>query len=71
MRFLVLVLSLGTLVLFGYALAGMGGYLMGKGRPGYILWGLSCGAASGAAAIFLWRRNLSAFFYEDKDEDRN
>lgn len=52
MRHAVLVLSMGTVVLYGYALAGLGGYMMGRGRPDYIAFGLIFGTLSGAAAIF-------------------
>ena len=58
MRHAVLVLSMGTVVLYGYALAGLGGYMMGRGRPDYIAFGLIFGTLSGAAAIFLWKKSM-------------
>ncbi|NLA91357.1 MAG: hypothetical protein GX843_06960 [Synergistaceae bacterium] len=58
MRQIVLVLSMGTIVLYGYALAGMGGYLMGRGRADYIVLGLGVGSILAASAIFLWKKYL-------------
>lgn len=58
MRQIVLVLSMGTIVLYGYALAGMGGYLMGRGRADYIVLGLGMGSILAASAIFLWKKYL-------------
>ncbi|HCL78970.1 MAG TPA: hypothetical protein DIC53_03260, partial [Synergistaceae bacterium] len=58
MRQIVLVLSMATVVLFGYALAGLGGYLMDRGRPDYILFGLAGGFACAAAALILWKKYL-------------
>ncbi len=67
MRLIVLLLSMGTVVLYGYALAGLGGYFLGKGRPDYIFIGLVMGSASAAAALLLWRKFLLQF--EEKDEN--
>ena len=58
MRHAVLVLSMGTVVLYGYALAGLGGYMMGRGRPDYFAFGLIFCTLSGAASIFLWKKYI-------------
>ena len=65
MRFIVLLLSMGSVVLFGYALAGMGGYLLGRGRLDYIVTGLLGGFAAAAAALLLWKKYLDMIFMED------
>ena len=58
MRQFVLLLSMGTIVLYGYALAGMGGYLLGRGRINYIIFGLLGGSVSAWGALFFWRKYL-------------
>ncbi|NLK18492.1 MAG: hypothetical protein GX310_01715 [Synergistaceae bacterium] len=58
MRHIVLFLSMGTVVLYGYALAGLGGYLLGRGRLDYIVFGILLGSLSAAAAILLWKKFL-------------
>ncbi len=58
MRQFVLLLSMGTIVLYGYALAGMGGYLLGRGRMDYILGGLAGGCLCAGGALFLWKKYL-------------
>lgn len=58
MRQIVLILSMATVVLFGYALAGLGGYLVERGRPDYIVFGLAGGFACAAGALLLWKRFL-------------
>ena len=62
MRLLVTFLSAGTLILYGYALAGLGGYLFGKGRMDYIVWGLLLGSVTAAAALYLFKKHPEAFF---------
>ena len=68
MRFIVLLLSMGSVVLFGYALAGMGGYLLGRGRIDYIVTGLLGGFTAAIAALILWRKYLDMIFSEDNHE---
>ena len=68
MRQFVLLLSMGTIVLYGYALAGMGGYLLGRGRIDYILLGLFGGSISAWAALFLWKKYLVAL---DSEEEKS
>lgn len=58
MRLLILLLSMGSVVFYGYALAGMGGFLLGRGRLDYVLFGLLLGTASAIASLLLWRRWL-------------
>ncbi len=59
MRFLVLLLSMSAIVFFGYAVAGLAGFLLGRGRADYIVFGLFLGFASTAASLLLWRHWLS------------
>lgn len=58
MRLTVLVLSIATIVLYGHALAGLGGYFFEKGRPDLIIAGLVGGTASAVCALWLWRKYL-------------
>ena len=67
MRFTVLILSIATLVFFGYALAGVGGYLFGRGRPDLVALGLAGGVACAAASLYLWRRFLCSIV-EERDK---
>ncbi len=72
MRFFVMLLSMATVILYGYALAGMGGYLWGRGRVDYILWGLVAGTLCGLAALYLWKTHPQAFFTDaDSPQDRH
>lgn len=68
MRLIVLLLSMSTVVLYGYALAGLGGYFWGHGRMDYILWGLGLGTFLGAVSLYLVWKFHSAFFKEDGQE---
>ncbi|PIE54210.1 MAG: hypothetical protein CSA35_07415 [Dethiosulfovibrio peptidovorans] len=56
MRQVVLLLSIATLFFYGYALAGLWGVFLGRGRWGYVLWGLTGGTVSAVAALWLWNR---------------
>ena len=58
MRLLTLFFSITTLACFGRALAGLGGFLFGRGRIDYIVQGLSLGCLSTLAAFWAWRRYL-------------
>lgn len=71
MRFIVLILSMGTVVLYGYALAGLGGFFFGRGRPDYIIFGLCAGTFSAAAALILWRKFLLMIEEEEKGTGGN
>lgn len=66
-RLLVLFLSIGTIVAFGYALGGMGGYLYGKGRPLVVAAGLVCGCVSACAALRIWKTYLEDIAREDRE----
>lgn len=58
MRITVLLLCMTTIVFYGYALAGLGGYFFGEGRPALIVLGLAAGTVSAAVALWLWHRYL-------------
>jgi len=58
LRLLTLVLSITTLALFGRALAGLGGFLFGKGRVDYILQGILLGFLAMGGGFWAWRRYL-------------
>ncbi|MGC9372545.1 MAG: hypothetical protein ACP5DY_04415 [Thermovirgaceae bacterium] len=58
MRFLIMILCLATLVLYGHAIAGLWGYFVGKPGMSAIFRGLLGGTATGALAIFLWHRYM-------------
>lgn len=53
-----LLLSFGSIIGYGYALGGLGGYLFDRGRPLVIAAGLIGGTISAIAAIAVWRRYL-------------
>lgn len=67
MRIIVMLLSITTLVLYGYALAGMGGYLMGRGRLDYIVLGLLGGTITAGLALWLWKKNMHLYFLPDDE----
>ncbi len=69
MRLCILTLSMGCVILYGYALAGYAGYAFGRGRPDYILWGLILGTLCGGLALFLWKKNMHRFFMEMEPEE--
>lgn len=58
MRLLTLILSITTLALFGRALAGLGGFLFGRGRIDYIVQGLFLGSLTTVGAFWAWKRYL-------------
>ncbi|WP_029165233.1 hypothetical protein [Aminiphilus circumscriptus] len=58
MRFAVLLFSLGSIVGYAKAVAGLGGYFFGKGRPDLIILGILCGTLSAGIALLLWKRYL-------------
>lgn len=71
MRFLVLLLSMSAVVFFGYAVAGLAGFLLGRGRADYIIFGLLLGFASTAASLLLWRYWLSVLEKEALHTEEN
>ena len=64
MRLFVLLLSMASVVFYGYALAGYGGAIFGRGRPDYVLWGLTAGTICGVLALLLWRKWMPHFIEE-------
>lgn len=57
-RIAVLILSFGSIIGYGYALGGLGGYLVGQGRPWVIAAGLAGGTVAAGAALAVWRKYL-------------
>jgi hypothetical protein len=68
MRLFILMLSVGCVVLYGYALAGYAGYSFDMGRPDYIAWGLGLGTLCGGAALYLWNRWMPLFYIKEEHE---
>lgn len=59
LRLIVLILSVSSIVGFGYALGGLGSYILaGKLDMLYIGGGLLLGFAAAAAALILWKKFL-------------
>lgn len=69
MRTLVTGLSIATLIAYGYAIAGIGGFLLGKGRIDFITWGLTCGSICAALALYIWKKHPEAFYEIDAIEE--
>ena len=61
-RLIVLILSISTIVAYGYALGGLGSYAM----PVPIAAGLSCGTVFAVAALRLWKSYLEELERERK-----
>ncbi len=59
MRLTILVLSIASIVFYGHALAGLGGYFLDKGRPDLIIVGLTGGTSSAVFALWLWKKYLT------------
>lgn len=57
-RLIVLLLSISTIVAYGYALGGLGSYAMGVPKPVPIAAGLTSGTIFAAAALKLWKSYL-------------
>ena len=57
-RIATLICSMLAMACLGQAIAGMGGYLVGRGRPMYVLLGLCGGAVLSCAAIAVWKSYL-------------
>ncbi|MDR1732467.1 MAG: hypothetical protein LBR61_10300 [Synergistaceae bacterium] len=66
MRLFILLLSMGCVISYGYALAGYIGYSLGAGRPDYIAWGLTLGTLCGGAALWFWKKWLPCFYIEEE-----
>ncbi|GHV42330.1 hypothetical protein FACS1894187_24550 [Synergistales bacterium] len=69
MRLFILMLSMGSVVSFGYALAGYGGSFFDKGRPDYVVWGLASGFFCAGLAIYLWKGWLAGVVREIEQEE--
>ena len=69
MRLLTLILSIITLALFGRALAGLGGFLFGRGRIDYIVQGLLLGSLTTAASFWTWKRYLKELDEEARSRE--
>lgn len=69
-RLACLLCSLGTLVCYSYLVGGVGGYLVGQGRPLEAAAGFVSGTALALAAVALWRSYLGdiAMLAEARDE---
>lgn len=69
MRLLTLILSITTLALFGRALAGLGGFLFGRGRIDYIVQGLLLGSLATVATFWTWKRYLKELDAEARSRE--
>ena len=56
MRLFITVLSMISVIAFGYALAGYAGYALGRGREDYIVLGLALGFLTGSLSLWLWNQ---------------
>lgn len=70
-RLLVLFLSFGTIIAFGYALGGLGGYAFGRGKPLVIIVGLAAGILSGFLAMRIWKTYLDDIHAENPRDAQN
>lgn len=66
-RLLVLFLSFGTIIAFGYALGGLGGYMFDRGKPLVIAAGLIGGIFSAFLALKIWRTYLDDIDRENEE----
>lgn len=67
MRLFILMLSMGSVVGYGYALAGYGIKFVGRGdiRYDYIIGGLIGGTVAALLALFLWKKWLESNIGDD------
>ena len=69
MRLFITTLSMGSVIAFGYALAGYGGSLFGREvRVDYISLGLLLGFAFAGLALWLWYRHREEFFFDGSSD---
>ncbi|MDY9920349.1 MAG: hypothetical protein U2P59_00795 [Synergistota bacterium] len=66
-RLLVLIFSFGTIIAFGYALGGLGGYMFDQGKPLVIAAGLIGGVISAILALKIWRTYLNDIDRENEE----
>ncbi len=71
MRLTILVLSIASIVFYGHALAGLGGYFLDKGRPDLIIVGLTGGTSSAVFALWLWKKYLTEIEKEMLKKNEN
>lgn len=64
---MVLFLSFGTIIAFGYALGGLGGYIFDRGKPLVIAAGLGGGIVLAILALKVWRVYLDDLEKEDNE----
>jgi hypothetical protein len=67
-RIITLICSMTVMVCLGHAIAGMGGYLVGRGRPAYVLLGLCGGGVFSCAAFAVWKSYLKDITSADERE---
>ena len=68
MRLIVLILSLGTLLFYARAIAGLWGYIIGQPDPFMLLSGLLGGTASAVSAILLWKKRMKDLDWIKEEE---
>ncbi len=69
MRLVVLLLSLGTLVLYGRAIAALWSFTVGHPRPGMLFFGLFGGTVTAVSAVLLWKNRLRELDWVKEDEE--
>lgn len=69
MRLVVLLLSLGTMVLYGRAIAALWSFMIGRPRPGMLILGLLGGTLTAVSAVLLWKKRLRELDWVKEDEE--
>lgn len=68
-RLAVLLLSISTIVAYGYALGGLGSYAMGAPRPLPTAAGLICGTIFAIAALKIWKSYVDDIDREETEKE--